>query len=76
MENKKNKVETVEGKSSHECARPEESFIEALRDALRHAREPNEHFERVNLRLVSVEIEHGGFIPTSTTKVILEIKDV
>ena len=53
--------------------RKQAMFLEALQKALEDAPAPPPGIDIQNFRLISVELEHGGFVYSTKTRVTLEV---
>lgn len=52
-----------------------EQFREAFQNAIDNAPPPSQGNDMQNFRLVAVEVEFGGFVGSSRTRVTLEVRD-
>ncbi len=63
----------VTGKATGHAGKFQVLLTEALQDALANAPPPPAGNDVLQLKLIDLRIEHGGFVLSTTTRVTLEI---
>jgi hypothetical protein len=66
---------TVVGQVAGMAGRKQAMLAEALQQALENANPPSPGSDIQHFRVVSIELEHGGFMLSTTTRVTLEVQD-
>lgn len=66
---------TSVGEVTGPAGRKQVLFLEALQKALDDAPPPSPGNDVQNFRLISVELEHGGFVGSTRTRVTLDVED-
>ena len=68
------KVVKVVGEATA-TGKKQQQFLEALQDALKNAPPPSAGNDIQHFKLLSVELEFGGIVPSTRTRVTLDVKD-
>jgi hypothetical protein len=68
-------MQTVIGEATGPANEKRALLVEALQQALENAPPPSPGNDIQHFRLVSVELEHGGFVLNTRTRVTLEFAD-
>ena len=65
---------TVSGEATGPAGQKKVLLVEALQNALESAPPPPQGFDVQNFRLLSIELEHGGFVESTRTRVTLDVQ--
>jgi hypothetical protein len=65
----------VVGEATGWAGRKQALFLEALQVALENAPPPSPGNDVQSFRMLSVELEHGGFAGVTRTRVTLDVRD-
>lgn len=67
-------METVIGQALGPGGKKQQMLLEALQDALENSPPLPPGTDIQSFRLVAIELEHGGFVGSTRTRVTLEVK--
>ena len=66
---------TVIGEATGPASTKQAMFVEALQQALENAGPPSPGTDIQHFRVLGIELEHGGFVLNTRTRVTLEVHD-